>query len=287
MVLVNLKGGLGNQMFQYALGRKLSLSNDDTLAFDISGLRPKGEDTPRSFALDAFTIEATIAAPQQAVRVRYPYGTVSVILEKIRSKILRQHHIGFEPTILRKTGTIYLDGYWQSPKYFDDIRETLLNDFTFSRPLSDAAKTYANSISQNAVSLHVRRGDYVFNPKVAKMYGSCSPEYYNRAIAYISERVPNPQWFIFSDDIAWVQKHVQFPASSVFVTDDGLTDVEELWLMSTCAHNVVANSSFSWWGAWLNTNQEKIVIAPAPWFDYDPAFTNTIVPTSWITIPKQ
>jgi hypothetical protein len=288
MIIVNIKGGLGNQMFQYALGRKLALQNNDELKLDIAQVSNTNvADTYRPFRLRAFNISATEAAGKDSERFRYPYGKVSWALEKFRTKILRQFNTGFEPAILQKKGNIYLDGYFQSPKYFDDIRDVLLQDFTLKAALGTDAATFADMMDGNAVSLHVRRGDYVSNPKVQKLYGSCSLAYYKAAIEEIKKEILTPVWFIFSDDIAWVKQNLPLPDSSVFIEGKEITDAEELLLMSHCAHNVIANSSFSWWGAWLNRNPEKTVIAPTPWFDYDPDFTSDILPTTWKQLPKQ
>lgn len=260
MRAIHLKGGQGNQMFQYAYARAKGQNGPVVLnTYDLE--HPAHGDTPRVYALGAFTL----ASVELICKPRHP-------LERMFEKVMRR---------LKRDW-----GYWQSPKYFEHIREMLLKDFSLARPLSPAATTYRGQLSENAVSLHVRRGDYVSNPKVQKMYGACSLSYYERAIAKINERVATLQWFVFSDDIAWVKENLSLPASTVFVQGTDLSAAEELWLMSRCRHNVIANSSFSWWAAWLNQNPDKMVVAPEPWFDYAPAFTRDIIPDTWIKIPK-
>lgn len=288
MIIVALKGGLGNQMFQYALGRKLALTTGDALALDLSQLDRANEvgDVYRPFALGTFPIKASIATPEEIERIKHPYGLVSKLIRWFGSKVLRQMHVGWEPRVLTGSGDRYFDGYWQSPKYFEDIRPALVEDFTVT--LSPAAQTIARCISEtDSVSIHVRRGDYVANPKVRVMYGPCSLDYYADAVRKIEKLVPNPSWFVFSDDIAWVRKNLQFPRDATYVSRQSISDIEELMLMATCKHAVIANSSFSWWGAWLNPNAKKVVVAPLPWFDTHADGHKDLIPASWIRIPKR
>lgn len=288
MIIVNLKGGLGNQMFQYAFGRRLALKNNDVLKLDVTGLERTyvTGDIYRSFGLGEFIIEKTLATPIEITTFKYPYGFLSQVLRWFQFKILRQTHSLFNPRELEQTGDLFLDGYWQSPRYFDEIRSTLLTDFTLRLPLSPAGATVAAQMKSTvSVSLHVRRGDYVKNPRVLAEFGICSLAYYQIAIAEITASHPNPTFFIFSDDIPWVKEHLNTGDNTVFVTDPTITDYQELTLMSRCAHNIIANSSFSWWGAWLNQNPNKLVTAPTPWFTTAP-YDKNLIPASWIQIPK-
>lgn len=289
MIMVNLKGGLGNQMFQYALGRKLSLVNKDTLMFDTGGLKHAeiSGDVSRPFALDAFNVSGDVAPPALATHARYPYGILSKLLHFVKTKLLRQMYIGWVPALLQQRGNVYLDGYFQSPKYFEDIRETLLQDFTVRGAPSETVVKFRTLMrSMESVSIHVRRGDYVSNAKVQSAYGSCSLQYYQEAMKLIGARVPSPSWFVFSDDISWVKEHLAFPGEVTYVSGHSISDAEELSLMAACKHNIIANSSFSWWGAWLNQNREKIVIAPDPWFDTKKDEHKDLIPDSWIRIAK-
>ena len=210
MIILNLKGGLGNQMFQYALGRSLSLKNNDALARDLSHLTnaEKVGDTHRAFALEGFAIQKNIASPKEVQRIKYPFHTLSKIARRINQKILRNTHVGWEPRILKKTGDIYLDGYWQSPRYFTDIRDVLLKEFTpnDTPPIVTALKEHI--MSSQSVSLHVRRGDYVTNPRTRKEFGICSIDYYRNAARYITQRVASPHFFNLSDDIAWGKENL-------------------------------------------------------------------------------
>lgn len=289
MIVVNLKGGLGNQMFQYALGRKLSLANEDTLMLDTGGLvrAQQSGDVSRPFALDAFRISGSIASPELAAHARYPYGILSKLMHIFKTKLLRQMNIGWEPGLLTMRGDMYLDGYFQSPKYFEDIRATLLKDFTLNAVPSTTSEVFQTAIhDKESVSVHVRRGDYVSNAKIQKAYGACSSAYYGKAVQEITSHVPSPFWLVFSDDIQWVKEHLSFPGEVTYVSGDDISDAEELLLMAACNHNIIANSSFSWWGAWLNQHPDKIVIAPDPWFDSNKDNHKDLIPDSWIQIAK-
>jgi hypothetical protein len=289
MIVVALKGGLGNQLFQYALGRKLAMAHGAELVLDTSALdseRPHG-DTCRPFTLGGFRIAARIATPEETRRLKRPFGFASKAWRTFSTKVLRRHHIGFEPSVLRMRGDAYLDGYWQSYKYFEDIRDALLAELTL-KELSPAASAMLARIAAEpaAVAIHVRRGDYAASAPANRTHGTCSPEYYRRAIASIKERAPGAAWFVFSDDPAWVREHISFPSEPVFVSGNGLGDAEELALMAVCKHAVIANSTFSWWGAWLNRNPEKIVVAPRPWSNTGKPSLADIIPPSWILLPR-
>ncbi len=287
MIITNLKGGLGNQMFQYALGRKISLENKCELKLDICGLETANKvgDIYRSFDLDAFNIKNVCATLNEINNLKYPFGLFSKIVRKFRFKILRQTYTGWEPNILNKTGNMYLDGFWQSPKYFNDIREVILKDFSLKLPISASMQLWTNKIQEtNSVSIHVRRGDYVSNPRVQNEFGTCSENYYKAAISHLKQNYEDLRFFVFSDDIEWVQRNLELPANTTLVSDKVLTAPEELTLMSKCSHNIIANSSFSWWGAWLNTNPNKVAIAPTPWFNMKDHIYKDLIPNTWIAL---
>lgn len=289
MIIANLKGGIGNQLFQYALGRHLSIKNKAELKLDISGLdrAEKVGNIYRTFDLYSFNITAPIANEDEIKKLKYPYGRLSKIWRTFSFKVLRKHNLLFDPKILTLPDNTYLDGYWQSPKFFENIREVLIKDLTLANPPSPAAETYHTKIQNtNSVSLHVRRGDYIKNPVVLKEFGICSNDYYTKAVKHILNSVNDPVFFVFSDDVDWVKENISLPDSTVYVQDPNLSAVEELILMSKCKHNIIANSSFSWWGAWLSSNNtSRVVIAPTPWFDHTP-YDKDLIPKSWIQIQK-
>ncbi len=274
MIYVNLKGGLGNQMFQYACARALSLRTENPLA--IVRTEHVG-DTTRAFSLKNFSIQGDIVSVDAV-----PW------LQKFRAyvaqKVFRQFSVHFRPSILTREGTVYLDGYFQSEKYFIDYAEQIRKDFTVTSPLSTSAARYAAIIAQDPfpVALHVRRGDYVNNPDFG---GIADAAYYGRAIAALRSFVPEAHFYVFSDDIAWCKENINLPSDTVFVSQPDMRDYEELTLMARCHYMIMANSSFSWWGAWLNTYPAKIVIAPALWsHHHNDTWYRDIIPPSWIRI---
>ena len=192
----------------------------------------------------------------------------------------------FDPSVLAAQGEILLYGRWQSEAYFADIADDVRTAFKFRHPLEGEAETLAEKIvAINSVSLHVRRGDYVAFKDVEQRMGPTDIAYYDRAARYIGERVTAPHFFVFSDDIQWCKTNVAIPFQTTYVDDSssGPKAAFHLELMSLCKHNVITNSTFSWWGAWLNKNSGKVVIAPKKWYT-DPALNKNILPAGWIKI---
>ena len=194
----------------------------------------------------------------------------------------------YENRILEsKNKNLYLDGYWQCENYFLDIREELLVELSIKSSLSKKTIAIDNLISKstNAVGLHIRRGDYVTNQETLKIHGICSLEYYYKAISLLEDKLGDCHYFIFSDDTEWAKANLKIKGDMTIVDhNDGLKSYEDLYLMSKCDHNIIANSSFSWWGAWLNVNKSKIVIAPRKWFNSLDLDDSMIKPSSWLEI---
>lgn len=309
MIIVNLKGGLGNQMFQYACGRALSLrskarGDTGTLRLDTTGfdrIKASSPVTKRSFELRAWNVTTPVANPDEISCVKYPYGLLSRAWRFFRARALRKFNVGFDPSVLNWGGNVYLDGFWQSEKYFRDFEAEIRNDFTLARPPGPTAMKWFKRIGSDAdsVSLHVRRGDYVSSPAAETHHGICDRAYYERAVIELAERMNTltqtkksrkgklgiPSIYIFSDDIEWAKENLSFPCPTTFVSSPDMTHAEELALMSACRHHVIANSTFSWWGAWLGANPDKIVLAPARWANlHDEDWYADIIPPSWIRI---
>lgn len=278
-------GGLGNQMFQYAMGRHLALKNQTDLFFDTSFFSSKhnyaGCDT-RFFSLDNFQIIGKIATKEQIKKLATNRYSKHFGLCK-KTHVIEKHSF-FQPEILELKGDYYFEGYWGLYKYFSAIQSTIGEDFTIKTELVGKNKEMAGKISDcNSISLHIRRGDYVSNPVNVKIYNTFGLEYYQRATEFIAKKVNNPHFFIFSDDMPWVKENLKldFPITYVDQNSDS-TNYEDIRLMSLCQHNIVANSSFSWWGAWLNNNPNKIIIAPKKLFNDPELSKNDVIPESWI-----
>lgn len=285
MIIAKLIGGLGNQMFQYAIGRRVSLLNNTELYLDISNFSNTKIGTPRKYNLGVFSIAGKIAT-EEDIKLIKPVESVWIRRIKNMLSINQKNDSGFNPKILKTKDNSYLEGYWQSEKYFKDIEDIVRKDFTLKNPLGAAAQKIENDIanSQNPVSVHIRRGDYVSDKATNLYHGTCSPEYYKKAIQIIEKKVDDISLFVFSDDIDWVKNNLSFNLPTMYVSQKGIADYEEMILMSHCKHNVIANSSFSWWGAWLNGHKDKIVIAPKKWFNAGDINTTDLIPDNWIEI---
>lgn len=283
MIIVQLGGGLGNQLCQYACGRNLSIKNNDTLKLDIEAYT---NDDYRMYGLKHFNITENIATTEEIKKLKLPYGFLSRCARAFRIKIMRQFNIGFRPEILKLKGDIYLAGFWKNEKYFKKIEDTIRKEFTLRNPFSNASQEIKDNILRESipVSLHVRRGDYVSHPGTLRHHGVCSPEYYKSALDHLSSRVDISRLFIFSDDIEWVKNNMTFDFPHTFVSQANIPDYEEMMLMSYCQHNIIANSTFSWWGAWLNQNPKKIVIAPKKWLAKTGNDYYKEIPPDWIKL---
>jgi len=295
MIISRLNGGLGNQMFQYALGKVVSYLNKTNYFLDISLYDHQQEvDTPRSYELDLFSnIKATIAKKTLLEKFTKPNKLKLLLnhylklnLQAYPPKWIRENGHQFHPEILELKGDYLLDGYWQTEKYFKKYRNLILEDFVFPKKTSQKNRNIIKKITNSqAVSLHVRRGDYVSNKLTNAYHGAVSLNYYEKAINLIKKKVKNPLFIIFSDDPKWCKNNLPVPKNSIFVDHNkGKQSFEDMRLMSLCKHNIIANSSFSWWGAWLNQNSNKIVIAPGSWFKNKDSNTTDIIPSNWIKI---
>jgi hypothetical protein len=254
----------------------------------------KGYELHNGFELHRlFDVQASIANNWDVVRV-LGWRAVSPLRRKLfhqKFSKFRGTHLFVDslfseiPGLIDIPSSSYLMGNWQSEIFFRDIADTIRSDFTFKVPMSKQNAELADMIASiNAISLHVRRGDIASNPTSLAVHGLCSLEYYRQAIELVSSKTLNPEFVIFSDDMDWVRKNlnISFPCHYINA-NKGSESYNDMRLMSFCNHHIVANSSFSWWGAWLGTGEQKIVIAPKKWFakNYD---SSSIVPSSWIRI---
>lgn len=293
MIVVNLKGGLGNQLFQYSAGRALAIRHNTNLKFDVSVLNadPKNVYTKREFELDVFEINASLAS-ENDIKLFEKKTFFKKVLNKFLPPFLSGYYVanqvGFEydSRFQSLPANTYLNGYWQSEKYFLSIRETLLKELSIKKPKTKEVIAAESEIrNSNSVSLHIRRGDYVSLKASFELHGLLPAEYYYKGIELIKKHYPEISLFVFSDDISWVKENLKFTDKCTYVDfNAGENSVFDLHLMSLCKHNIIANSSFSWWGAWLNQNKSKIVISPSAWFSRTDLNTKDVIPESWIKI---
>lgn len=270
MITVNIKGGLGNQMFQYSCGRALALRNNDRLS--LIRTRYYG-DSARELSLTRFKIQAEW--PDRPVVSRWQKWR-----ERWRQKFTGDFRVGFDSRTLTRSGDVYLDGYFQSELYFKDQAEHIRADLCLNTPIGEDASSLAEVIKNDsgAVSVHVRRGDYVNHPDFG---GVCTPDYYDRAVVFLKQHLPKASFYVFSDDIEWCQAELSCLHEATFVSRPKLRDFEEMLLMSICRHHIIANSSFSWWGAWLGEDPHKIVVAPRRWSNLHEDWYRDIIPSTW------
>jgi len=289
MVVVRIIGGLGNQMFQYALGRYLSVKNDTELKLDITGFESY---KLHKYSLDAFSIEKKVAPKNELEgfkKYKAKSGRRWFLYNKFvanNSMYFQEKGFAFDPEALRLCGDAYIDGYWQSEKYFKGIESTIRAEFSFVLPQGEKDKEISELIRKcNSVSIHIRRADYVTDAATNNAHGTCPIEYYDKAIKIMVGKVTNPHFFIFSDDHEWVKQNIKINHPVVYIDHNNAdTNYQDLRLMASCKHNIIANSSFSWWGAWLNENPNKIVIAPQKWFADTSKNDCDLIPSTWIRI---
>lgn len=303
MITVRLLGGLGNQLFQYAAGRSLSLDRDDTLSLDASFyVYPHFWTAQRACKLHHFHVvgdfiyHSYLPSSFMSVVCQGAWKAPEMVnfsSERLFRKLpgpLYQVHYIHEMIFLSHTekftmqGNLYLDGNWQSEKYFANHADVIREDLQIYTSPSFENKKWCDFISsKNTVCLHVRRGDYVTDSFAKQHIGTCSIDYYNRAIEYITDRVDKPVFIVFSDDIPWAQANISIPFPAYYMIQNNEdTDYEDLRLMSLCKYFITANSSFSWWGAWLGNAEDKIIVCPEKW--YNDGTKNDIIPDRWVRL---
>ncbi|MBU4176661.1 MAG: alpha-1,2-fucosyltransferase [Proteobacteria bacterium] len=291
MIIVRIMGGLGNQMFQYAAGRRLAAIHGAVLKLDISDFTNY---TLHDYGLSAFNIKEAIATQEEIRLFKEP--ETSSLKKKIKKLLgypnklgithIRESQYHFDPAILTMHDSVYLDGYWQSEKYFSDISVIIRNEFTATSPQTGRNLALAQHMAScESISLHVRRGDYVTDEKTNTIHGTCDLDYYVRCIERVAQKVRRPCFFIFSDDPEWAEKNLHITHQATFISHNGpKKNYEDLRLMSQCRHHIIANSSFSWWGAWLGQHQDTIVYAPKRWFNSPLFNTQDLLPETWTRI---
>jgi len=286
MVAVKICGGLGNQLFQYACARRLAHVKGAELVLDLSWFshRPSSN-TSREYELDRYPIHARTPTTGEMFWLKLHQGRFMRRVPFIPRHWdhYREQGFAFDPLVLNLPDNVYMDGYWQSYKYFEDVASMIRSELIAQDTMSDMDQLVANKImkaNREAVSLHVRRGDYVTNPASARTHGLCTLDYYVKGIESLACQLNDPHFFVFSDDMPWVRSNMSLPGEVTYVEHNGPeTAFQDLRLMSLCNHHIIANSSFSWWGAWLH-GDDGCVIAPAKWFA-DCRNTDDLTPKHW------
>lgn len=287
-VKVLLKGGLGNQMFQYAAARAIALrSGLNSVTLDASWF-DKSHDpsstTKRAFELDFLSNDAVKISTGSRSALEIIPNSLKKLLP-IRNR-LTETSLSFDSRATFTKPPVTLDGYFQSEKYFEDFKQIIANDFrvrTEALPTS-LKKLHTEISTSKSLAIHVRRGDYLTNRNANSVYGITSLDYYQNSLAIMQADSRFDRLYVFSDDPEWVSAQEIFQKGEVVQpsTDKSIWD---LWLMSAAESFIISNSSYSWWGAWLGQSSEKKVIAPSPWFFQQPSLDVDLVPESWIRVP--
>jgi hypothetical protein len=292
MLFVKIHYGLGNQLFQYALARSLSLRKGTSFALDTTFYNGRQDDkeNPRIYHLDQFNILDNIADSSRLATFTAPgflqrrWRNVSEMGKPYyKKKVVYEPKLDFDADIFKVNDNSYLMGYWQDERYFSAAKDTIRKELCFKHaPSGNNAETFRRLMSEEAVSIHFRRGDYLTDPYTVNNVGSCGLDYYYGAVREIAERVTCPVFYIFSDDLPWAKENFHLDHPVVFVDHNCPGEAyKDLQLMAACRHHILANSSFSWWGAWLAWKPGQIVIAPRVWRSKGPSM---FMPEGWRTL---
>ncbi len=285
MIFTRLNGGLGNQLFQYAAGFALAEKLGTRLVLDT---RIYENSKLRQYELGHFSITAKVGAngelpPSQS----NPVGYVFWRYLQLSPKIFRERRLGFDNALLELGDQSYLHGYWQSELYFADVQNRIRQEYQFNVPARGLNVALLDTIgASTGVSLHVRRGDYLSSSGGENTHGTCTADYYANAVRALEARLEEPfTIYVFSDEPQWARDNLKFIHKTVIVdANDGAHGFEDLRLMAACDHHIIANSSFSWWGAWLNPSTDKIVIAPERWYASSKVSNPDICPPNWVRV---
>ena len=287
MIVVRVRGGLGNQMFQYAAGRALSLRTGEALKLDLSWYEEGRADRPWGlgvFAVEPEVVDPSLREPLAGLRRARRRAPPEPEAAALGLTVYRQTFPDFRPDVVAAPGRAYLCGVWQSEEYFRDHADTVRTDFTFRHPLSEEGRRAVAEIRAcDAVAVHVRRGDYADHATTRAVMGLLDADYFRRGTERIATETGARSVFVFTDDPDRVREEVlpELPGARLV---RGATDAEDLRLMASCRHHVISNSTFGWWGAWLAESPGQVVVAPARWMRRTLGSNDRVVPERWIRL---
>ena len=288
MIIARLSGGLGNQFFQYAAAKSLAIYTNSKVGLDISFFE---ESPDRIFELDKFNIDARVLDSNDIKNVfsikqnffKSLFETKINLLNLLQKHTYFEKHFHYDDNFFQIKSPIILDGYWQSELFFQNYVNNIFSDLTFvvepviQEDVSQILKSF------ETVSLHIRRGDYAWNPEINKIHGICADDYYFKAITLLKKDNPELRTLVFSDDMLEGNRIAALIENAI-VIDSNEDTYYDFFVMQKCNHNIIANSSFSWWSAYLNKNENKKVVAPLHWFADDSKNVKDLFPASWIQI---
>jgi hypothetical protein len=290
MIVVKLQGGLGNQMFQYACAKMLATKYEISLKVDLDFLldrTPRENFVFRNYDLDIFILNPPIISVEEKTKLlRKPSNLLQRFIKPNYITFVEKQ-FNFDEKVMNLGPNTYLDGYFQSEKYFASIKDEIKKEFTFRNKFSELEKSLYDEIkSKNAICVNFRRADYVNLQVSADMHGIVEMEFYHHAINEIATKVDNPTFYVFSDEITWCQQNfsIDYPCTFVDYRYKGEKFASYFQLMIACKHFIIPNSTFAWWAAWLSESNETIVITPRKWFANEvmQAQAIDIIPDRWI-----
>lgn len=285
MIITELNGGLGNQLFQYAAGLSLALKHQTTLKVSIQF---KNNDTSRNLGLSHFNTNI-IEANQEEINQLYSSSTLNRSLQALLpppfKHYFREKHFAYQSGFNKLGPNVYLKGYWQSELYFSSIADQVKATFTLKPEYYSSVLSLIEEIkTSESVSIHIRKGDYLLHP-YSEYYASLESAYYITAIAALQEQHPQLKLFVFTDDPNWVKENLHLASPYRLISGIETSSMyEDFQAMLSCKYHIIANSSFSWWTAWLSAREGKKVIAPKQWFKNGPTDTQDLVPKSWLIV---
>ena len=287
MVVTKLTGGLGNQMFQYAAGRILSLNFNAELYLDVTEYAKVK--MHNGYELGKFCIQENIFKRDIYDIAYLKNEKIYRLLNKIKKSKFNyykeKNYFVYDEGLAKATTPAYLDGYWQSYRYLDFHKSQLLKDFEFRTQPNEKNQNLINRMGEiSSVAVHIRRGDYLSNKEYSRVHNVLELDYYDDAFKLLKNKISDPQFYIFSDDIDWAKENISIDSKCTFIHNPKESSIEDLRLMKSCKHNIIANSTFSWWGAWLNSHPNKIVIAPKKWLKTNLEQNSDLIPKEWMRI---
>ncbi len=291
MIYVNIRGGLGNQIAQYIAARNLAIRLNTGVCLDISFYKNiDSQTTQRDFLLNGFNIQAEFMSDALAGKVRRSRTFLNKVINhfsKDKIIVINEDDANAQAIFQNPIDNIYLRGYWHRHEYFSKVKQDIIGDFNLSYELGDEQSKLLKMVSKsNSVSIHIRRGDYL-NLLNKSRYGACDEYYYSEAMKHIEKETEDPTYFIFSDDVAWCRENISSQNKIKYVSlGEGSHTTFEIFLMSRCRHNIIANSSFSLYGAMLNINENNIVIAPTPWFNVEKEAEEQRLGKDWVRLKR-
>lgn len=295
MIIIKVQGGLGNQLLQYSIGRVIAEKFNKDVAYDLSFFEQDSKYTKRPYLLDKFTTDVRVATETEILKARYPYGVFSKVFSLVgrflNKYFFKKYYIAYDKNFfsrVQKNDNLYLEGFWQGYRYYEDYLPLLSSEITLKDSVSlekiAKFKQYLSFDSKVSVSVHIRRGDFLNKNAGTKVV---LPEYYEQAVPLLENKIPTPTYYVFSDDINWVKEEMGhlfndvIYVSSLSVQDETLTDYEEFILMKECRHAILSNSTFCWFATLLTNSPSKVVFYPNDWKNVFLNKDKNICPQGW------